>query len=179
MSVDCPHCGKSTDLLLAPLPEVPLVPRRTIVWTVVTVLVLLSGLAAALVALKGVERQAAARRQPAKPGPSTVGSDPQNAPTPGQPEAAIQAGYSASEVILEKLPGSGLICAVGTLTNTSARQRFAVKVTLDLFDTDGRKVGAATDYQQVIEPSGQWRFKALVVEKKTVAAKIATVQEER
>src|SRR5438477_6426892 len=62
-SVDCPHCGKKTELWLAPPPEEPAVPRRTLIWTAITVLILLASLAGAVVALKRAEKRAAAKRQ--------------------------------------------------------------------------------------------------------------------
>jgi hypothetical protein len=46
-------------------------------------------------------------------------------------------------------------------------------------DGAGQKVGSATDYQQVIEPKGRWSFKALVVEKKAVAAKVVAINEQQ
>ena len=179
LSLDCPHCGKATELLLAAPPEEPMVPRRTIVWAVVTVFILLLGLAAALVALNRAERKAAAKQQTGKPSHAGSGVNAQDTLPPGQPDLVTRAGFSASEITLQKLPDSGLVYALGTLTNASARQRFGVKVNLDLFDAGGQKVGGATDYQPMIEPNGQWRFKALVVERKAATAKITAVQEER
>src|SRR6266404_5185372 len=64
-TVDCPHCGKPTELLLAAPPEEPLVPRRTIIWTVATVLILVLGAVAVLVALKLTEKRAARQREEA------------------------------------------------------------------------------------------------------------------
>ena len=46
-------------LMLALPREEPTIPRSTIVWTLITVLLLLGGLGAALVALKRAERKAA------------------------------------------------------------------------------------------------------------------------
>jgi len=62
-SIDCPHCGKSTELMLALPPEEPTIPRSTIVWTLVTILLLLAGLGGALIALKRAERKAAVQQQ--------------------------------------------------------------------------------------------------------------------
>src|ERR1041384_3966056 len=69
MTVECPHCGKMTELWLARPPEEPTIPRRTLVWTIVTVVILLLGLAAAVDALKRAERRAAAKKmaEPARP----------------------------------------------------------------------------------------------------------------
>ncbi len=51
LTVPCPYCGKPTELLLAPPPTEPAVPRRMIVWTVIAGLILAFGLAACLLAL--------------------------------------------------------------------------------------------------------------------------------
>src|SRR5260370_17838869 len=56
MTIDCPHCGKPTELLLAAPPEEPSVPRMTIVWTLVAVLVLALGLAGALAAFNRAQK---------------------------------------------------------------------------------------------------------------------------
>ena len=54
----CPRCRKQTELRLESPPEEPTVPRRAILWTIVTVLILVGGLVAALVALKRYEHLA-------------------------------------------------------------------------------------------------------------------------
>lgn len=87
-------------------------------------------------------------------------------------------GLFASEVTLEKQPGSRLVYAVGTVSNESDRQRFGVKVELDLFDPNEVKVGSATDYTQVIEPGKQWKFKALVTDPSAVRAQLTAVREQ-
>src|SRR5947208_123705 len=87
MSVDCPHCGKVTELLLATPPEEPMVPRRTIIWTALTVLILLAGLAAALVALNRAERRAVARRQAGEPVPAASVPNAQDTSAADQPDA--------------------------------------------------------------------------------------------
>jgi hypothetical protein len=126
--------------------------------------------------LKRAEKQAAAKRAASAPAAQADKPSPE---TLAQPEAVMKAGFRPSPVTLQKNSGSSLIYAVGTLTNTAARQRFGVKVVLDLFDDAGNKVGEATDYQQVIEPGSQWNFRALAVVPKTASASIASVQEER
>jgi hypothetical protein len=71
------------------------------------------------------------------------------------------------------------VYAVGTISNATNRQRFGVKVELDLFDEAGRKVGSAKDYQAVLEPRGRWQFKALVVDSKARTAKVAAISEDQ
>jgi len=117
--------------------------------------------------------------------PTTVQSQPDaqtnaaNAATPTHADSAAPGGFRVSAITLEKTPGSSLVYAVGTLTNPSDRQRFGVKVELDLLDSAGQKVGTTKDYQQVIEPKGQWRFRALVVGSKAASARLASVMEDQ
>jgi hypothetical protein len=59
----CPHCGQTTELMLDTPPIEPTIPRRIVVWTTVTVGVLLVGLVLAFIALKRAER--IARDKPA------------------------------------------------------------------------------------------------------------------
>ncbi len=80
------------------------------------------------------------------------------------------------EVVLEK-SGSRLLYAVGTIRNESDRQRFAVKVDLDLFDANETKIGSASDYTPIIEPRKEWRFKALVTDPKAVRAEVSGIKE--
>ena len=50
---------------------------------------------------------------------------------------------------------------------------------MDLFDASGQKLGTAKDYQQLLEPDGQWAFKALVVPAAATTAKIAAIKEDQ
>ena len=68
--------------------------------------------------------------------------------------------------------------AVGTITNATTRQRFGVKVELDVLDERGNKTGSATDYTEVIEPGKEWKFRAMVTDKSATAAKLASVKEQ-
>lgn len=90
-----------------------------------------------------------------------------------------QQSFFASPVQLEKAPGTSLVYATGVLKNTASRQRFGVKIELALADAEGKQVGTATDYQQVLEPGGEWKFRALVVDGKAASAKILVVKEDQ
>jgi hypothetical protein len=172
---DCPHCGKQTELLLAPPKDEPTIPRATIIYTIIAVFILGAGLAGAVVALKMAERKIAHKKVDVRtelPIPSTNATADPASPV-------VQAGFGISPVTLEKIKGSSLVYAVGTLTNTVDRQRFGVRAQFDLLDENGIKVGDAKDYQQVIEPHGEWKFRALVVAAKVASAKIASVTEEK
>jgi hypothetical protein len=177
MTIDCPHCGKPTDLLLAVAPEQPSVPRRVIFWTVFTVLILILGLGAALVALNKAQKLVG-RPTTTTPVPAAATTAQREAPPPAD-DPATKAGFKVGAINLEKTTGSSLIYALGTVMNPTNRQRFGVKVELDLFDAAGKKVATATDYQQVIEPKGRWQFKALVVDSKAATAKLASIKEDQ
>ncbi len=70
-SKECPHCGKTTELVLEAPPPEPALSPRIIGWTIAAVLILLLGLAGAFIALNRAqswaERHKAKAAQPAKP----------------------------------------------------------------------------------------------------------------
>ncbi len=166
---ECPHCGQQTELLLAAPPEEESpVRKKAIVFTVITVLILGGGLIAATIAFKRAKRLQAQRQQathvePAKPGPPAD-------PFGGQ-------SFRVSLVTLALGQGSTLVYATGTIVNTSNRPRFGVKVELELSDAVGNKLGNASDYQKVLEAYGDWKFRALVVDKRARSVKVVSIQE--
>lgn len=176
--VPCPHCQQETELSLLEPPTPPALPLRALVWTGIAVVILGLGLAAAVVALKRAQHWAETRKHQA------VAIT--NAPVPAEPETETAATNSTgqldlatSPVTLEKTQGSSLVYAVGTVQNSSPRQRFGVKVELDLLDATGDKIGTATDYRQLLEPGAQWKFKALVLTPKTASARLASIHEDQ
>jgi len=178
MASQCPHCSQQTDLLLVRPPEMPALSRRTVVWTVGTLLMLVLGLGASVIALKRAERLVGESK--ARNARSRVQTPDSNAQTNTTPQAsAEQNGFVVLPVELEKTAGSSLVYAVATVKNATERQRFGVRIEFDLLDAAGNKVGTAKDYQQVIEPGAEWHCRALVVESKAVAARLASVKEEQ
>jgi len=176
--VPCPHCHQETELSLLQPPDEPALPLRTLVWTAVALVILGLGLVVAVVALKRAQNWAATRRYHA------VATSKAPVPTDPEPDTAAtnspaQADLSASSVTLETTPGSTLVYAVGTVQNSSSRQRFGVKVELDLLDTSGEKIGTATDYRQLLDPGAQWKFKALVLAPKAASARISSIREDQ
>jgi hypothetical protein len=173
LAAPCPHCGQQTDLLLATPPETPSVPRKALVWMGVTVLILGLGLAGAMIALKRAERWAL-RQKKAAP----VQTNAAAGAVGGDSTAIITNGFKISPIGLEKTTGSALVYAIGTVQNRAKRQRFGVRVELDLYDASQRKIGTAKDYVPVLEPGADWNFKALVVDANAAAAKLATIHED-
>ncbi|HZR19432.1 MAG TPA: FxLYD domain-containing protein [Verrucomicrobiae bacterium] len=181
MVVPCPHCQQETELNLLPPAETPTVPRRALVWTGIAVIILILGFGAALVALKRAQRWAERQKnQTAVPASFPMVEGPGNpVPEPAETNSASLNELSASSVTLEKTPGSSLVYAVGMIRNTSTRQRFGIKIELELADAAGQKVGTASDYHPLLEPGAQWQFKALVVQAKAVSAKITSIREDQ
>lgn len=182
LQAPCPHCGQQTELLLERPPEEPSLPRRVIVWTVAAIIVLGLGLVGAVLALKRAERLAEKQKRERVGQPAvTAGTDGVPVEVLGQTPAPSETDeFRVSKISLENAPGTSLVYAVGTVRNNANKQRFGVKLELDLLDAGGQKVGAAKDYQAVLEPGAEWRFKALVVEPKgVVSAKVASLKEEQ
>jgi hypothetical protein len=176
-TANCPHCGQPTELMLARPKEEPSVPRKTLIWTVVTVLLLGLGLIGAIVALRIAEKRVPPKPEQAAETGSVPATNSSADPDPNNP--VVKAGFRVSAISLEKAQGSSLIYAIGTLTNAANRQRFGVKLELDLLDDAGQKVGSARDYGQTLELHGEWQFKALVVESKAKSAKVASISEQQ
>jgi hypothetical protein len=167
---ECPHCGQATECLLASPPEEKSPAQtRTVIYTIVAVVILVGGLIGALAALKRAQRQFG-RKQEAQTQTSAL-----RPPKLADPFAAE--GFRASTVTLDTTPGTKLVHAHGSIVNTTNRQRFEVRVELDLFDSAGKWVGKASDYKDVIEPNAEWKFSAPVVEAKAASAKVAAIKE--
>jgi hypothetical protein len=114
--------------------------------------------------------------------PSVTNAEPAGAETAAAPASAKKPkspqDLKTGAVTLEKSKGgSSLVYGVGDIRNDSEYQRFGVKVELNVFDAAGKNAGKATDYIQVIEPHGSWRFHALILDPKATSAKIAGVSE--
>ena len=154
-------------------------PRRTLVWTGIAVIVLGLGFGGALIALRRAQKWAEHQKQQAVAAPVPVADTATNQPDQVSADSSIPDGLTISSVSLQKMPGSSLVYAIGTLKNPSNRQRFGVKVQLELCNAAGQNIGNASDYRQVLDPGAQWEFKALVVDSKAVSAKISSIREDQ
>jgi hypothetical protein len=169
--ISCPHCGAKTTLFFAtdisgdaPPAAVPRRQRTSLAFLVVGVVIIIAAIAIVI----GLKK---------KPAPPT--------PPPPAPQTNVQVhvpeppkdwnGLKASTVTLDK--SGRLVYAVGRIENSSDHERFGVSVQLDLFDADGGKVGSAKDYVASIQPGKEWKFKALITEKKAARAEIVAVKE--
>jgi hypothetical protein len=97
-----------------------------------------------------------------------------------QPTVLLQTNdFALLPFALEKTPGSSLVYIIGTVRNLTDHQRFGVKLEFWLLDTNDQAIGSATDYQSVLEPRGEWRFKALVMESKAMSARLSSIVEDK
>ncbi|HOX57645.1 MAG TPA: hypothetical protein P5205_12955 [Candidatus Paceibacterota bacterium] len=64
-TAQCPRCRKQTELRLSAPPEEPVVPRRVIVWTAVTIAILVLAAVALVIGLKHFEELNASQTQQA------------------------------------------------------------------------------------------------------------------
>jgi hypothetical protein len=179
-TVACPHCGQWTELLTE---EAPKASSRTGVKSGVIGVI---GCAVAAAAVGGYffwQHHQAATNQPAPPLPVKVVTPPTNVPpkvVPAVPEIKQKSpdDLKAGPVQLDKTKGSSLVYAVGTVTNDSEFQRFGVRIELELFNSNGKQLGTAKDYKDVIEPHREWHFHALIPDSKAASAKVSSIKED-
>ena len=161
----CPRCKKQTELTLAVPPEEPAVPRRIIIWTVVAIVILVLALIVTVVGLNHYAKLAERQRERAMA-------------AAGAKDAAVPAGFEVSAISLAKGQDGNGVNAVGTVVNTSNRQRLRVSLELDLLDGGGKEVGIAKAYRPVLEPGAKWQVKVSVAGAlEAVSAKVASIKE--
>jgi hypothetical protein len=132
------------------------------------------------VAMVWLKRVAARNQRQQAASASANTKTPSSPPVTAKENSALNTNsLTVSRIALDKPKGSTLVYATGTVRNESDRQRFGVKVELDLFDQANVKIGTASDYQQMIEPKAEWRFRALVIEPKAASAKLAAIKEDQ
>jgi hypothetical protein len=181
-SCDCPHCQRQTELTLPPPPELETehTSPRSGAWIVAGVVILLIGVVGSAVAMMWLKRVAARNPRHQTASAAANPNGPPGPPAATKESSAINTNsLTVSRIALDKPKGSTLVYATGILKNQSDRQRFGVKVELDLFDKADVKIGTASDYQQLLEPKAEWRFRALVIEPKATSAKLAAIKEDQ
>lgn len=179
--VACPHCHFDTVLQAPPViaPPAPKSSARSQPLLIPVTVVLLA-IATTAAWYLNRQPQVLAPNLPAQtnaPPAAIVARSAQPKPAP-PPPPDLWHGLMPGTVTLEKAENGNLVYAVGVLRNESTRQRYGVKVQLELFDDNGAKVGTTTDYTQFILPGKEWRFRALVVEHRTARAELTKVTEQ-
>jgi hypothetical protein len=195
-TIACPHCGEWTELP-APKDESEAEPAaRSLFGVIVLVLLPLAAVAGGAYFL--LEHSKPADPVPKAPlvahvskpvaqppvAPAIVVSnpppvaEPTNPPAPAEKRPKAASDLVVGRVSLDKTKGTGLVHAVGTVKNNSDYERFRVKITVDLINKQGVKIGSAEDQKSVIEPHENWKFRALVADRQAASAVVASVTEE-
>jgi flagellar basal body-associated protein FliL len=179
-TIQCPHCGQPTELVAS----VPLNKKNgsSRIWLRISLVVFIvaAGLAAVLFFAKKPGQAGVSETQnitAARSNTPTVASASpviQNNP----PVETLTNEFGLLPFQLERTPGSSLVYVTGTIRNLSSRQRFGVKVEFGLFGTNDIAVGKAADYQPMLDPHGDWHFKALVIESKAASARLDSIVEQ-
>lgn len=207
LTTACPHCGQSAILTTEPIVPAPAylhpparkplpsfesptstpTPKsRSKLLLVLVLVAIVAGTVIALLAAKSRPTSskpaevsdtkdkpaATSSATEAKP-PDVARVTPSTAPAPKS-----IADLKTGSIVIEKAKGSSLIYAIGVVRNDSGHQRFGVSIELELTDARGNKVGTAKDYRAVMEPRQEWRFRALVLDSKAVAATVSSIREE-
>jgi hypothetical protein len=168
-TVTCPHCQWDTVLVGAKVGKA----RPSIILSLVLGVAVLAGGAWAVLHFRPPTAPEVVVSPP--PAPTNIPVKPKPKPKPApDPWHGLHAG----PVKLEKAGNGSLVYAVGDVHNDSKRQRFGVKVELDVFDADNKKVGTATDYASVIEPGKDWHFRALLTDRTAASAKLTQIHEQ-
>ena len=194
-TVSCPHCGRATALAVPAAGNLPRASRWPGMGIGLAIGLLAGGIAGAFVL---GHRSKPVEDPEAKPAAAAAMAPATNAvvirtPMVAEPKLAATVPASAPEptviletndfallpFTLEKTPGSSLVYIIGTVRNLKDQQRFGVKLEFGLLDTNDQAIGSATDYQSVLEPRGEWRFKALVMESKAMSARLDSIGEDK
>jgi hypothetical protein len=181
----CPHCG--VPILLAateppPSPAAPVIRKSNRVWLyLVLVVVILLILPLAKLGLT-IYKSKMSNSAPPQPPPTVAPAAPA-APVihtnPVKPVVYTQIhDFSIGPITLKKTPGSGLVYAVGTVINATDRQRFGVKIQLDMLDAQGETLGTTSDYISDLEPRKSWSFNALLTVPKVARVKLVDIEEQ-
>lgn len=179
-TIPCPHCEWETELIDASASSRRALHKKgSFLFAVLVSLLLAAALAYGILARRKTSAPSSPRGAPvvevlSKPGSPELLQKIQRLKKEDQDDRWKE--WRPGTATLEKT-GTRLVYAVGTILNDSDRQRFGVTVELDLFDTQGAKLGTSSDYTQVIEPKAEWKFKALVTDASAVRAEISAIKE--
>jgi hypothetical protein len=184
-TIPCPHCNWPTLLALPQTAPVEVGGGRAarkriyMAFAIAAGVVAAAGVGSYLYLNSGNSRPM--DTMPGRPIQSSNASSAASTPVPPpkpKPPSDPWHGLKPSKVTLDKKGDSPLIYAIGTLTNDTTRQRFGVKVELDVLDAHRNKLGSASDYTDVIEPGKEWKFRAMVTDKSATSVKLTSVKEQ-
>jgi hypothetical protein len=170
-STICPHCGQQTELIVAvPDRDAEAPRRRWVPWVLAGFVIM--GIAGASAPL--LLKRALARRQ-------IDTGQTENSQRPAgvtSSDLLLISDFAAGPILISKGTQSSIVHAVGSLSNTLGRQRYGVRVEIELADALGRPNGKATDYVAVMEPNTVWQFRAMVLSANAATGRVARIREQ-
>jgi len=145
----------------------PSVPRKVMIWAVVTAGILVAGLVITLVGLRHFEQLAESKKE-------------REAAAGGTNVAVRPAGLAVSAFTLEKGAAENELFAVGTVVNESKRRRSQVALELDLVDAEGKTAQVLRAFRPRLEAGAKWEIKLAVAgDSKPMSVRVASVSEGR
>lgn len=170
-TVPCPHCNQMTELTASVPPDERKASKLKPLAIGAVVLAVVAAVGAAVFFGKQPSGGAGVTPSPTVPAAAVVATN-------RVVEGERTNDFMISGIELSKTPGSSLVYVTGKIQNLSSRQRFGVKLEFGLFDSNNISVGKATDYRSMIEPQGDWHFKAMVMESKATSARLGSIGED-
>ena len=185
MVVDCPHCAKST-LLTVPNPDAlpiaaPVVAAekppekkaaKSRIGAILGVIALLAFIAGGVFLLTQIkprdDRATSAPATPAKGEPPAPPRIPDEPPPPRKPGDDLQ----ILRLAIEKAEEGNLRYVAGVITNHADKQLFNVKVEFEMLNSNGQAVGNATDYLGNLGAHTAWDFRAHIVDRDGLKARL-------
>jgi hypothetical protein len=177
MTISCPHCGKNTVLGVAAATSPIVRKSKKVLGVTVALMVVIAGAVVAFIWPQKQKVSAAAPPPKAVAAP-VVPVEKTNKPV-SQPAANTISDFDVSKISLQKMPGSSLVYAVGTLKNDVDRQRFGVKIVLNQLDEKGQNLGVVSDYVSVVDPQQAWQFKAILTSPQVAKVTVAGIREQQ
>jgi hypothetical protein len=168
----CPHCGRDTELELATPELASVVPRKTVVWLIVAVVILGFGVVASLVAVKRAQSMAARHRRAAPVADAGVGAAGSvNGPF-------ILNDFQVRGIGLQTSPGAREVFIVGTVSNLLASERRRVELKFEVLGSTGQRLGSASDLNTSVPAHGEWRVRLPVLQPGAASVQLESIQEE-
>lgn len=178
VTIDCPHCGKKTVLGVGTADAPTGRKSKKALWVSLGLMAVISGVVAAFL-WPSTTYTRNGTVVPAVPTPAVVPVKPaESADKPPAPSETVK-DFEIGKITLQKAQDSGLVYAVGTAKNTVDRQRFGVKIELNLLNDQDQNIGVDSDYASVVDPHKAWQFKVLLTHSGVAKVTVADIKEQK
>jgi DNA-directed RNA polymerase subunit RPC12/RpoP len=168
--IECPHCGAQTKLVSTPEnSSAQATEKPAKVPVAILIVIVLVAVGAMILWLKTHQSEALPAVVVAPAITNVV-----------IPKAfTVLNDFEISKITLKKSEEGGLVYAIGVVKNDTSRQRFGVKIELDVLNEQDAKIGDASDYVAILEPHQRWQFMALLTAPKAAKAVPTRIEEQK